>query len=338
MYNPFILILLLLSIIGCKQNKEKYKIQLGKKLFQEKKLSKYNTKSCSSCHSTEYAFTDGYRRSVSSIGEELLHNAPTLLNIQNYKVFDWDKPTNTTLQNQIKRPLYNMHPLEMGYDSTSIILKQYFASDSSYQTLFNKAYGKNCKYDATEIEDAIITYINTLQARNSKYDQYVKGNPNAMNKNELKGMNLFFSPKLKCAQCHLPPDFTLVTHTNNIDSLYINIGLYNILPFETYPIHDIGLHRISQKENDNGKFRIPGLRNVALTAPYMHDGSVANLNELIDIYAQGGRVIKSGLYMGDGTKNKHKDKRISGFAISQEEKENLILFLHCLTDTNIYVP
>lgn len=338
MYKIGFIIIISFGLIACVQNVEKYKIQLGKKLFQEKKLSLYNNKSCSSCHSSEYSFTDGYRRSVSAIGEELLHNAPTLLNIQNYQVFDWDKPFVHTLSQQIKRPLYNVHPLEMGYDSTSVLLKQFLKNDSSYNLLFTKAYGKKCNYDAIEIEEAIIGYINTLQARNSKYDQYKNGKLNAMSENEIKGMHLFFSDKLKCAQCHTPPDFTLATYTKNTDSLYINIGLYNILPQETYPLHDIGLQKFTKNEKNNGQFRIPGLRNVALTAPYMHDGSVANLNELIDIYAQGGRIIQSGVYKGDGTINKHKDKRISGFNISHEEKDNLILFLHCLTDTNIQIP
>ena len=312
-----------------------HKITLGHCLFYEKKLSFNQSKSCASCHSPEYAFTDGYRRSVSAIGENLLHNAPCILNISQNFFFDWDNPDIMSLDKQIKRPLYNAHPVEMGFVENNPALYSFFENDSTYRSLFLSAYGHgNDPYTASHVEECIVAYVKSLNSQNSAYDKYINGDVSALNQHELNGMLLFNSEKLRCNNCHRPPTFTISTLTKNTDSVYINIGLYNINNESSYPPEDKGLMKHTHKESDNGKFRVPSLRNVMATAPYMHDGSVGTIQEVIDIYARGGRNIHTGEYQGDGALNRHKHSFIQGFTISAEEKNDLISFLSALTDTS----
>jgi cytochrome c peroxidase len=126
------------------------------------------------------------------------------------------------------------------------------------------------------------------------------------------------------------------TQTNNTDSIYANIGLYNVDGKNEYPQNDEGLSRITHQKSDNGKFKIPSLRNVMLTAPYMHDGSIATIEEVIDMYANGGRSINYGNYKGDGRLHQNKNKLITGFTLSVKEKQDLIEFLTSLTDSSIF--
>lgn len=334
-----ILVLFILTsfFFSCKESNTapSHKIALGHYLFYEKKLSFNQSKSCASCHSPEYAFTDGYRRSVSASGENLLHNAPCILNLSQNAFFDWDNPAVTSLDQQIKRPLYNSHPVEMGFTMQNHTLHSFLQNDSTYNSLFRLAYcNENNPYTASHIEECIVAYVKSLNSRNSKYDKYINGDHTALNKNELNGMQLFNSEKLRCNNCHKAPAFTITTLTQNIDSAYVNIGLYNIGNKNKYPADDNGLIKSTHKERDNGKFRIPSLRNVMTTAPYMHDGSVGTITEVIDIYARGGRSIDYGEHQGDGALNRHKHPFIHGFTISTEEKNDLISFLSALTDTS----
>jgi cytochrome c peroxidase len=176
-------------------------------------------------------------------------------------------------------------------------------------------------------------YEKKLQSTNSPYDQFLKGGV-ALNPSQEHGRQLFFSEKLKCSSCHGGALFTNASISKKIDSVYFNIGLYNIQNKNSYPSTDIGLQEKTSNVSDNGKFKAPSLRNVALTAPYMHDGSMASLDEVIDMYARGGRNTTSTYNYGDGKLNKNKHAFISGFEISKEEKQDLIHFLETLTDTS----
>lgn len=327
-----------LIFLECRDSRElkaeNPKAILGHYLFFEKRISFNHSKSCASCHSPEYAFTDGYRKSVSADGNNLLHNAPSILNIAQNHFFDWDNPEIHTLSQQIKRPLYNKHPTELGMDLDSSSLLSFFKKDSLYSSLFERAYrGENEMYSAKHVEECIIEYVKNLNSRNSKFDQHLDSKAVRLNKSEEEGMRLFFSTELKCSQCHAPPDFTKSNTSNMVDSAYANIGLYNIANENKYPAEDVGLNKITKKLRDDGKFKIPSLRNVMLTAPYMHDGSVRNLDELLNIYSAGGQSINKGPLSGDGRKHRNKHPHIKGFEISDNQKKNLICFLSSLTDT-----
>ncbi len=311
------------------------KMILGHHLFFERKLSFNHSKSCASCHSPELAFTDGYRRSVASNGENLSHNAPSLFNISGNNFFDWDNSFVNSLKKQIQRPLYSKHPLELGLDLDTLALFSFFERDSLYSSLFVNAFqDENRKYTTAHVEESIIEYVKNLVSQNSKYDKYSKGQKTILTKSEMDGMILFFSAKLKCSRCHTPPLFTKTNLSINTDTVYANIGMYNINNKNEYPSDDKGLAKRSKKNSDDGKFKIPSLRNVMLTAPYMHDGSMTTIQEVIDMYAAGGRNIKSGFQKGDGRTHLNKHPFISGFAISDVEKKELISFLSALTDTS----
>jgi cytochrome c peroxidase len=307
-------------------------VELGRYLFYENKLSVNNTKSCASCHSQQFAFTDGYRKSITALGENVLHNAPTLANIQQYKYFDWANPNSTTLQKQIKRPLYSEHPVELGLNLHYPQLKHYLENSSRYVQLFKQAFPNDTTlFTLPQIETSIIAFVNTIKSYNTPFDKQI------MSESAKKGYQLFSSNKLKCATCHTPPQFTIAALSTNVDSVYTNIGLYNVGNKNSYPVSDAGLFAVTQKKEDDGKFKIPTLRNVMLTQPYMHDGSMATIDEVIDMYARGGRDVNYGENKGDGKYNTNKSHLINGFALSVEERKNLIDFLHALTDTSILI-
>ena len=308
-----------------------YQQQLGQYLFFETQLSFNNTKSCASCHSPQFAFTDGYRTSITSMGENVLHNAPSLINAFYLKKYDWANPTATSLLAQIKRPLYNHQPTELGLNKHINELQLFFKNDSLYSTLFKQAFpNEDSLFTLKQIENAIVAYEKILVSTQSNFDK------NNLSNEAKKGLKLFFSKRLNCASCHPPPYFTLATLTNNIDSVYANNGLYNVANENKYPTNDNGIYSFTKNKKDDGKFKIPSLRNVQLTAPYMHDGSVATIDEVIDIYARGGRNIDYGNYKGDGKLNQNKSQMITGFTLTKEEKSDLINFLTSLTDSAIF--
>jgi cytochrome c peroxidase len=171
---------------------------------------------------------------------------------------------------------------------------------------------------------------------NSPFDRYAyDGVDSALSESAIRGMTLFFSEKLECHHCHGGFNFTQSTaHEKQLldRKPFHNTGLYFLDSTGGYPAQDIGLAEITLNEEDNGKFRAPSLRNVAVSAPYMHDGSLATLEAVIDFYAAGGHVIESGPLQGDGRKNPLKSTFVKGFEITGEEKKDLLAFLHSLTD------
>ena len=306
------------------------KEQLGRYLFFDTRLSLNGTKSCASCHSNKMYFSDGYRKSITSLGENVPHNAPILINSKFLHYYDWANPAANSFAIQIKRPLYGNHPIELGLDKSKIGLQRVFSSDSIYSTLFKAVYGiKDSLFTLSQIEEAIVAYENRLISFSAPFDN------GKMDEDAQKGFTLFKGAKLNCAKCHPPPYFTLASTSINIDSVYSNTGLYNLDNKNQYPSDDIGLMTYSKRVTDNGKFKIPTLRNVMQTAPYMHDGSVNTIEEVIDIYARGGREINYGKYKGDGKNNQLKNKLITGFDLTQQERKELLSFLNSLTDTSI---
>jgi len=329
-----------LQLISCGPQKEMDQLnpleELGRHLFFEPALSAQHTRSCGSCHDPQLAFTDGYRRSVSPQGDNLQHNAPSLLNTQTFHFYDWANPKATSYEQQIQRPLYGRHPVELGLDQHWEESKQHILNQHEYWILIKQAFPEKKPEDLirAQVEQALVAYLKTLQAMNSPYDRFMAGDTNALNHSAQHGLRLFESKALACAQCHTPPLFTQVNKQQNLQEAYANIGLYNIRQHNQYPEEDPGLFASTTMECDHGKFRIPSLRNVALTAPYMHDGSVETLSEVLEHYRRGGRNINEGPHAGDGRLNKYKHPLIQGFELSPSEKRDLLEFLLSLTDTS----
>lgn len=316
--------------------KDKAMVKTGRYLFFDTRLSHNNTKSCGSCHDPKFAFTDGYRRSITANGENVKHNTPSLVNIVLQHYFDWANPNVTTLEKQQERPLFNEHPAELGAKGKEALILKRLQADSFYRHKFAAAFpGVKDPISFTNIISCIAAFVSTIRSTDAPYDKFMKGDTTALSAVAKAGMNLFFSDRLHCASCHTTPFFTSATKTTNTDSIYFNTGLYNIAGTNKYPAEDNGLAFITGKINDDGKFKTPSLRNVALTAPYMHDGSINTLEEVIDMYARGGRNISAGPFAGDGRNNSLKDSRIRGFTLSVIEKKQLIGFLFSLTDSAV---
>ncbi len=276
------------------------KIALGKKLFYDKSLSIDSTVSCGNCHNQSLAFSDNVAISLGVNGTSGFRNAPTLANLAWAPVMLKDGG-NPTLETQILIPL-ETH-FEMGFNM--LLLVQRLRNDPAYVEEFYNVFEK--EIDPFGITRAIAAFERTMISGNSRYDQYqFQGDENALSESEKNGMNLFFSPALNCSSCHA--GFLLT------DNTFQNNGF-----FADYSA-DSGRARITWLHDDVGKFRVPSLRNIALTGPYMHDGSIVTLGEIIDRYASG------------GSGHENQSERIHSFTISAEEKNNLINFLNSLTD------
>ncbi len=324
-------------VISCtptSKEKEQAQIHIGHRLFFDPQLSINHTKSCSSCHAPEFAFTDGYRTSVSPLGENLQHNAPSILNASELKTLDWANPEANSLIKQMTRPLFNEYPLELGLHKHIDSFKHYFFSQEAYANWFELAYAYDTSRFLQKVMECLAQYEGQLKSVNSAYDRFLQGEKNALTLDQKVGMKLFLSDTLKCGTCHGGKHFSNAYQTNNKDSIYFNIGLYDVGGRNAYPETCKGLVDKTNKSSDAGKFKVPGLRNVAQTAPYMHDGSVASLEDVITIYARGGRMIEKGPDAGDGKLNPNKHAFIKGFSLSDNEKRQLISFLHALTDTS----
>jgi cytochrome c peroxidase len=312
--------------------------KLGHYLFFDTRLSYNNTKSCASCHAPELAFTDGYRRSITASGDNVLHNSPSLINISQHRYFDLANQDITSLEKQHERPLFNTSPVELGASGNEALIINRLKADTNYRRLFAGAFpGQADPFTFKNIITAIAGYVRTLNSTQSAYDRFMAGDSNALSADAKKGFQLFSSARLSCTTCHAGAYFTTAAITDNIDSIYFNTGLYNSGNSNRYLGADNGLAAFTGKTGDDGKFKTPSLRNVALTAPYMHDGSVNTLDEVIDIYARGGRNITTGPLAGDGYLNSNKTRLLKGFTITPEEKKQLLVFLYALTDSSIQV-
>ncbi len=299
------------------------KVVLGHYLFFEKKISINNTKSCASCHDPVLAFSDGYRRSVGVFGDIHPRNSPSLVNAIYHRTFNLANPDVRTLTQQHYLPLYNTAPIEMGVAGNEATILARIAQDSLYKTLFSKAFrSPKDRFSWTHIVEAIAAYTSTLVSLNSPYDRYLAGDLQALSPSAAAGRSLFFSPRLRCGKCHnglmLSTNSRFALDTN-VANNYANIGIY---AEGENPSTDKGLMNVTHNPQDEGKFIIPSLRNVFLTAPYMHDGSIATLPEVLKHYSKGGK------------KQANLDTRISAFPLSQEEEKDILNFLESLTDTS----
>ncbi len=301
-------------------------IILGEKLFFDKGLSANNTISCSSCHDPEHAFAEPKTVSVGANGDALNRNALALVNVAYNASFTWAHNNLESIEKQLMIPLFNEHPVEMGVTGNEKrILKRFEGSE--YRALFEAAYGDDTP-NLNNILKALASYVRSLVSFNSAFDNYAYAqDDDALTPQQLEGLNLFFSERTECFHCHGGLNFTQSSkHSFQPFTAqpFHNTGLYNEDGKGSYPESDMGLYSVTHNKDDMGKFRAPTLRNVALTAPYMHDGSIATLDEVIEFYARGGNVAES--------PNPYRSSFIKSFAITEEEKAALVAFLQSLTD------
>ncbi|MET2897827.1 MbnH family di-heme enzyme [Vibrio rotiferianus] len=307
------------------------KFQLGRHLFYDKKLSGNQTMSCESCHQQALAFSDGVKVPTGSTGEVLHRNSQTLTNIAYNASYTWANPILKEIEQQLVIPLFGEFPVEMGInDANREEILNRFRRETAYQNMFNAAFPN--QQDAVTFPNVIKALAVFNRALISKDSDFDRG---TMSSSAMRGQDLFNSEKMECFHCH--NGFNFSDSTLHDDSVFVsrpffNTGLYNIDGKGSYPIADNGLFTVTQDPKDKGKFRPPTLRNIAYTAPYMHDGSIATLGEVLDFYANGGRNITSGDHQGNGRKNPNKSEFVKGFTLSAQEKQDMLMFLHALSD------
>ncbi|MEE2730615.1 MAG: MbnH family di-heme enzyme [Pseudomonadota bacterium] len=313
------------------------KFQLGRHLFYDARLSGNGTQSCSSCHHQDKAFTDGLVVSVGSTGDSHPRNAQTLTNVAYNATYTWANPALITIEAQMHTPLFSEQPVEQGIDdSNQDAVLQRILDEPRYEALFAEAFpAQGSPVSFANIIDAIAVFVRGMTSFNAPFDRYQLGQRSALSASALRGQELFFSEALECFHCHGGYNFSDSTVDRTIafvERPFHNTGLYNIGGSGDFPPDNQGVFEATGDPSDMGKFRAPTLRNITLTAPYMHDGSIDTLEAVVEFYAAGGRNVESGPYAGDGRTNPFKDSFVSGFAITAQQQADLIAFLHSLTD------
>ena len=313
------------------------KVALGRRLFYDKRLSNNRTMACASCHQQRRAFTDGKPRAIGSTGQMHRRNSMTLTNVAYGARLTWANPLLDRLEDQMLGPMFGDAPIELGLPDDQT-LTQRLAADPDYARRFRAAFPNDAApLSVKNVTKAIAAFERTLISANSPYDRYTRGDENALSASAKRGLRLFLSERLECFHCHGGFNFAdSVDHAKlpEPERAFHNTGLYNVDGKGAYPRSDRGLLELTGKPEDMGKFKAPTLRNIAVTAPYMHDGSVATLAEAIDHYSAGGRRIASGPNAGDGGASPLKDKFLVGFILTDAERTDLLAFLDSLTDAS----
>lgn len=314
------------------------KVELGRYLFYDMRLSGNQSISCASCHLQEYAFADARAKPVGSTGEVHPRNAMSLTNVAYNATLTWANPTLTALERQIVIPMFGEHPIEMGITGNEEVVLARLRADATYRAMFAAAFPDQTedeRFDYHNVVAALASFNRALISGNSPYDRFVRGDQDALSDSAQRGMQMFLSESLECHHCHTGFNMTLSTVTANStfeERPFFNTGLYNVGGTGAYPVGGQGVYEITNQTQDMGRFRPPTLRNIALTFPYMHDGSIATLEEVVRFYADGGRNITEGENAGDGRENPYQSGFVSGFTVSDQEVADLVAFLESLTD------
>ncbi len=314
------------------------KVELGRHLFYDKRLSADRTMACASCHLQDKAFTDGLASATGITGQKGSRSAMALANVAYLPTLTWANPQLTALEVQALVPIFGEHPVEMGMAGKELEFFARLQADPIYGKLFAQAFpveagqGNGSLYSLSTVTKALASFQRSLLSFDSPYDHYKYGNqPNAISASAKRGENLFFGEKMECYHCH--GSFTFndnIAHARLpfAERGFHNTGLYNLDGKGAYPADNAGISEFTGEAADMGKFRTASLRNVAVTAPYMHDGSMATLEQVIrQHYALAGRA-------GSGTTGTSplRSELIAGFEVTDQEVADLVAFLHTLTD------
>jgi cytochrome c peroxidase len=313
------------------------RVELGRHLFYDRRLSGNETQSCADCHHQDKAFTDGRATALGSTSDAHPRGSQSLANAAYYSVLTWANPLMLSLEQQALIPMFSDSPVELGLAGLNKELLLRLREVPKYQTLFSAAFPhKADAFELASIVDALACFERTLISGHSPYDDAVYGgNSDALSEAQRRGQTLFFSEKGDCYHCHGGFNFSDNTRSalsSNVRTAFHNTALYNTDGKGAYPEANFGVFAITGDPAQMGQFRTPSLRNVELTAPYMHDGSVGSLEEVVAIYSDGGRAITSGPNAGDGRTSPLKDSLMRPLGLSDVEQADLVAFLKSLTD------
>ncbi len=311
--------------------------ELGRHLFYDLRLSGNGTLACASCHQQEYAFADSLAVSLGASGGEGVLNAPSLANVIYAYPLTWAHGSVTTIEEQLLGPMFGEQPLEMGMAGFEDEIAGRLAIDARYRELFADAFPGE-EISVKLVRFALASFVRSLVSYQSAFDRFLAGDSVAISQSAQRGSELFYSERLGCSHCHAGFAFSAAVQSlatnSQPTSPFHNIGLYNVDGEGGYPSAAQGLIEESGFAKDMGRFRVPSLRNVALTAPYGHDGSVATLDDFIRIYEEGGRNVEAGSNQGDGRNNPWRSDDLKVFELSDAERDDLIAFLESLTDSS----
>jgi cytochrome c peroxidase len=296
------------------------KVALGKRLFYDASLSGTGTRSCASCHNPGLAFTDGLAKhtAIHMPSKLVTRNVPTLLNAALQSNYFYDMRA-LTLEDQVRDVISNKQ--EMDGSINAVI--QYVSADTSYQSLFAGAFSAKGAQgiSSDQVTNALAAYIRSLTKLNSRFDEYMRGNEEALSKQELEGFNLFMG-KAKCATCHFAPLFNGVTPPKYMESETEVLGVPVSLTDSTLD-PDLGYYSVIGVDSYKYAFKIPTIRNINKTAPYMHNGVYQTLAQVMEFYNNGG-AMGLGIHLSNQTLSKE------SLRLTEEEKEDIIAFMKSL--------
>ena len=316
------------------------KIELGRYLFYDTRLSENRTQSCASCHQQARAFTDGRGRAVGSTGQVHPRGSMSLVNVGYASVLTWGNPTIHRLEDQARIPMFGTDPVELGLSVSGATLVRRLEDTPAYGRLFVAAFPGDARpITVDHVTQALASFERTIISAQAPYDRYhYERVDDAISPAAKRGEVLFFSQPLSCFQCHSGFNFSGAVETAGGGprrAEFHNTGLYNLSGALSYPSPNTGAYEVTHRPKDIGKFKAPTLRNITVTAPYMHDGSIATLAEVLDHYAAGGRTIAGGPYAGVGHDNPNKSPTVRGFALTPDQRADLLAFLGTLTDERL---
>ncbi len=279
------------------------KAELGKLLYFDRRLSADNTVSCASCHDPRQGFTDCAPVSTGIKGQKGGRSAPTVINRAYSLNQFWDGRA-ASLEEQAKGPIQN--PIEMGETHENVVKK--LRAVKGYRALFAKSFGTE-EFTIDHLAKAIATFERTVLSGDSPYDRYKAGNKQALTAEQIRGLDIYFN-KAQCDKCHEGINFTSNAYHN------IGVGMDK-------PTPDEGRFAVTKNPADVGAFKTPTLRDIARTAPYMHDGSLKTLEEVVDLYDKG------------GVPNKNLSADMKKLNLTLQEKKDLVAFLRSLNGESL---
>ena len=315
------------------------KVELGAHLFHDARLSANGRLSCAACHTQVMGFADGRGQAIGSEGDVHPRGSMSLANVGYNPAFNWADPNTTSLEEQVLVPLIGTEPVELGNAPDGVDLLARLGADARYRMLFARAFPQDtAPLSVANVARALASFQRTIISVRSPYDRYrYGGERNAISESAKRGEIIFFSAQRGgCFQCHGGWNFSgNIRHAGDTtaQAAFFNTGLYNLTGSVSYPAPNTGVHAFTKRAEDVGRFRVPTLRNIAVTAPYMHDGSIETLEEVIDHYAAGGRTIADGEYAGVGRNNPNRAPSMRGFTLTGTDRQDLVAFLESLTDT-----
>ncbi len=316
------------------------KVAVGRRLFYDVRLSGNGTQSCGSCHQQALAFTDGKAQAVGSTGQVHPRGAQSLINVVYNSTLTWANPSLVTLERQMEVPLFGTTPVEMGItDANRDAVLRRILKDRWYDQRFRTAYpGLKQPITWSTVIRSIAAFQRSIIAGDSRYDRYLQGKGKLTRRpsSAARTCSWASAPNATTATAHSSSTTRPPTRAHPTEKpLFHNTGLYNLGGTGAFPEPNRGVFELSGKAKDMGAFKAPSLRNVAVTAPYMHDGTIPTLEAAVDHYANGGRLITDGPNAGDGRANPYKDPLISEIELSPSDRADLVAFLKSLTDRRV---